>query len=281
MRCQRITAAIAAIAALSAASSAFAQPVVTATPVQPATDASAPQESAVSAGASTSAASTPAGAMDGGVGSAPTARDGGAETPVTNRGGTGGTAVLPSGATVVFGLGIPLLRLGALRPPDQLARARDYRFDVGVVTPGLLFHAIVNPADSFSRRGNLQIVSVGAFLLGQFNTQRSAQSELALGASMYLLNATIGIGIAVDLYRGVPVMGPNGAGTETAQTGLLSALMLPNGEFTVENLVFTFDVNLVAIGQALTGGRPPSVAAPNANSSSNGSSATNGGSNAN
>ena len=63
-----------------------------------------------------------------------------------------------------------------------------------------------------------------------------------------LFEDTLGLGFGFDLYRGIPVQGPDGeSGGSTVPTGLLAWAFAREGEITPENAFVVLTINLASI----------------------------------
>ena len=75
-----------------------------------------------------------------------------------------------------------------------------------------------------------------------------------MAATLGFFENAISIGVGVDLYRGIPVLGANGsAGAGTAHTGVLSWAFSPEGEVTPENVFVLLSLSLTRIIGSVSG----------------------------
>lgn len=160
-----------------------------------------------------------------------------------------------------FGAGLSFFRIGALRDPSLPARTRHFEPDIRTVTTNLIFQVSIRPSGNPWRRTNeatlrsFQIFSLAPFLLLDI-AKPLERSELALGFGLGLLEDAVVFGVGFSLYRGIPVRSGSGAsGGDTVPTGLIAALLMSDGQITLEDLFFTVNLNVVAIGRSLLGGR--------------------------
>ncbi len=157
-----------------------------------------------------------------------------------------------------WGIGVPLLRLGVSRRSDEPGYRRSYEPELQWLNPQLTLQVSYAPNNYPWRRQDentgqaFQAISVSLQVIAGVNNVESRKSELALGVSIDFLDGVLGVGIAVDLYRGVPVLGGSTAGGDVVPTGLFSRAFTRNGEFTVENVFFLLNINFAAVG-ALVG----------------------------
>ncbi len=170
--------------------------------------------------------------------------------------GVSGSVDLANGDNIRWGIVLSAVRFRVSRRDDQIARVRDYQPDIDIFSGQFGFQVVWNPSDApFTlaiANGRFQLFSVGFQLLGALSTERVEQSELAVTFSIGMLNNVLGIGIGLDLYRGVPALGRNGVvGAETAYTGLLSWAWATEGELTPENLLATIYLNVTGLVEAI------------------------------
>lgn len=157
-----------------------------------------------------------------------------------------------------WGLGIPLLRLGVLRRADEPGFRRNYETELQWLKPQLTFQVTLRPrirpwrTIDVNTHTEFQSISISGLVVAGLNTDDARKSEVALGLSVNFLNGIVGIGIAFDLYRGIPVLSGTGApGGDIVPTGLFAAAFTRDGEMTMENIFFLFNLNFVAIGQTV------------------------------
>ncbi|MFO0610779.1 MAG: hypothetical protein U0324_46890 [Polyangiales bacterium] len=165
-------------------------------------------------------------------------------------GANAGSVTTPRGVWD-WGLGVNLLRLGALRRPEEPGYLRNYEAEFRWLSPQFTFQVTFQPNfRPWRMASGFQSMSVSGVIITGIDTSQARKSELALGLTVDFLNGIVGVGVALDLYRGVPVR--DGAGTpggDVAPTGLFSAAFLRGGEVTPENVFFLLNLNFVAIGR--------------------------------
>lgn len=160
--------------------------------------------------------------------------------------------------TLEYGLTLALLQYSTSRQSSERAAARNYESGFKFVPTTVGFQ--------FTYRGvgvpwNLQksdetffpLMSVGGMLLVTVDADAPSRGALSLGPTLSFFDNLIGVGIGFDLYRGIPVLGPGGAGTSTANTGVLAWAFSPHGEVTAENVFVAFTLGLDPIAKALSG----------------------------
>lgn len=152
-----------------------------------------------------------------------------------------------------WGLGVNLLRVGVLRRPEEAGYRRNYEPELRWLSPQLTFQVTFQPDTAPWRLASgFQSVSLSGIIIAGIDTERAAKSELALGLTVDFLSGIVGVGVALDLYRGVPVRDAAGLpGGDVAPTGLFSAAFLRDGEVSAENVFFLLNLNFVAIGRQL------------------------------
>lgn len=164
-----------------------------------------------------------------------------------------------NGSRLRYGVTASVLQLTFTRSESEPARLRNYAPKLDFVPPEVGFSFTYQPAAAPWRYRlrdgrTFQLVSWGGMMLVQLDKPGRAQGALRLGATLNFFENTIGLGVGVDLYRGIPVLGPgNGSGTGTAYTGLLSWAFTKEGEVTPENVYFVVTFGLDRIVNALTG----------------------------
>lgn len=172
--------------------------------------------------------------------------------------GPDGNVQLANGDTIQWGFVLSAVRFRVSRRDDQLARLRDYQPDVDIFSGQFGFQAVWNPRDApfrveLEEGSAFQLFSVGFQIVGAIVADRFEQSELSITLSIGMLNNIIGIGLGVDLYRGIPTLGRDGlAGSDTAYTGLLAWAWASEGELTPENLVATLYLNITGIASVIS-----------------------------
>ncbi len=154
-----------------------------------------------------------------------------------------------------WGLGVPLLRLGVLRRPDEPGYMRNFEPQLQALTPQITFQVTYRPNGPPWRREDretgspTQVIAMSGLIIGGLDSVHSLRSEIAIGFSVDFLDGVLSLGVGVDLYRGVPVRdGAGAAGEDTVPTGLFSWAMTRNGEFTAENVFLILNLGLTAIG---------------------------------
>lgn len=173
--------------------------------------------------------------------------------------GKSGQAQLANGDEVRWGLAFSAVRFRVSRRADQVGRLRDYQPNVDFFSGQFGFSVAWLPHGSPARlelsAGNtLQLFSIGFQIMGQLRTEIPAQSELSFILSLGMFNNVVGIGIGIDLYRGVPILGANGiVGGDTAYTGLLSWAVADEGEITPENFVGILFIDVTSAVDAIRG----------------------------
>lgn len=169
-------------------------------------------------------------------------------TPAANS----GTATTRAGIWS-WGLGVNLLRLGVLRRPEEPGYRRNYEAQLNWLSPQFTFQVTLQPDIRPWRQPTMQAMSVSGVLIAGVDTTNARKSEIALGLTVDFLNGIVGVGVALDLYRGVPVRsGAGEAGMDVAPTGLFSAAFLRDGEVTPENIFFLLNINFVAVGRTVS-----------------------------
>lgn len=164
-----------------------------------------------------------------------------------------------NGSRLRYGVTVSILQLTFTRSESEPARLRNYAPKLDFIPPEVGFQFTHQPAAApwryRLRDGRLfQLMSWGGMMLVQLDKPGRAQGALRLGATLNFFENTIGLGLGVDLYRGIPVMGPGGAiGTGTAYTGLLSWAFTKDGEVTPENVFVVVTFGLDRLVNALTG----------------------------
>ena len=154
------------------------------------------------------------------------------------------------GNTWTWGLDLSLLRIGVARRSDEPARSRNFEPDVAIVPGQFGFRVLYDPAVrpfSIPGRGSdpLRLMSVAVMLLMEAQSP-ARQSRLSLGVGLAFFNHFITLGIAFDLYRGVPAAPVAGtdARHDTVSTGLLGWALSPEGEITAENISLVLAISV-------------------------------------
>jgi hypothetical protein len=168
--------------------------------------------------------------------------------------GTAGRKVtLPDGSDFNYGLTVSLFRLSVARLDDEPARIRNYSPKFEALPAEFGFQFTYRPNGSPWRlrtasKSDFQLMSVGGILLARVNNDNFSQGEVGVAATWQFLEDSIGLGLGFDLYRGVPVQGPDGQrGEGTAYTGLFSWAFARDGEVTPENVFVLLTVNVAGL----------------------------------
>lgn len=189
----------------------------------------------------------------------------GAETSAPKTTATQGTPAqqteveFATGGRVTYGLNISLFEFNVKRPDDEPGRLRDYRPNFVIVPPQLGFQFTYEPPGNPWRLkkkdgSDFQLMSVGGMVLVQVDNRSLAQGAISVGGTLGFFANVIGIGLAVDLYRGIPTQDANGgAGGATADTGFLAWAFSPHGEVTPEDVSLVLTFGLQPIVDALSG----------------------------
>jgi hypothetical protein len=155
--------------------------------------------------------------------------------------------------TVRYGVTTTLLRLQSSRRASDPARARDYQLGIEKLPLDLGFQFSYRPKQSPYRLktkdgAGFQMISVGGMLSVTMNPRIASQAEVILGFVLSFFDESVSLGLGFDLYRGVPARGSEGAGSDTAPTGLFGWACSKRGEITPENfsLLLTFNVSKIA-----------------------------------
>jgi hypothetical protein len=166
---------------------------------------------------------------------------------------------LSNGDHVSYGLSLSLLRFSTSRRIDEPSRQRNYTPAVELVPAEFGFQFLYQPEGSPWRQrrvggGQFQMIGVGGVFLARVDNQRFERGGLALAGMFSFFDDSIGVGAGFDLYRGIPVEGPDGEpGGATAYTGLLAWGLAKEGELTPENVFVVLSVNLAAVAGRVTG----------------------------
>lgn len=166
---------------------------------------------------------------------------------------TGRRVTLPSGSDFNYGLTVSLLRYSVARQDDQPARLRNYQPRFEALPAEFGFQFTYHPSNSPWRlrtetKDGYQVMSVGGILLARVDNEKFNRGELGLAATVQFLEDSIGFGVGFDLYRGIPVQGPDGQrGGATAYTGLLGWALARDGEITPENVFMLITVNVAGL----------------------------------
>lgn len=160
--------------------------------------------------------------------------------------------------TLSYGLTLSLLRFRSSRAQDEPGRFRNYEPEFEFIPGEVGFQFVFKPSSRPWRlrtldRKPFQLLSAGGLLLAGVDSQQPNRGNLSLAATLSAFDDTIGLGIGVDLYRGIPVQGADGvAGSETAYTGLLAWTAVREGELTPENFFFVVTLGLQPIVERFT-----------------------------
>jgi hypothetical protein len=178
--------------------------------------------------------------------------------PAADAARTSGSVALSRGQSIRWGLGIPLIRVGAVRNPAMPGHLRVFEPEIAWF-PLQAVASVTYAGQGWPwqlRRSDGQafrFLSVSGLLLLAPNTQRLAQSEVAIGASVNLIDDIFQFGLMLDMYRGVPVrsaaLTPGG---DTVGTGVFGSIFATDGEFTIENVFFVVNANISGL-LSLTG----------------------------
>jgi hypothetical protein len=163
------------------------------------------------------------------------------------------------GETLRYGLSLSLLRFTTSRRPDEPARLRNYTPALELLPAEFGFQFSYRPAASpwrLKKKGDdrFQLLSAGGILLARVDNINFARGGIAIAAVLGLFEETIGVGVGVDLYRGIAVQGADGtAGGGTAYTGILGWAFARQGEVTAENVFVVITLNLSQLAGNLQG----------------------------
>lgn len=151
-----------------------------------------------------------------------------------------------NGGRIRWGFDLAVVRVRSARRADEPSRLRHYEMEVDAVPGAFGFSVFWDPPGQPWRfkKTDFQLVSVGALLLFE-KGKVAKQSSLSLGVGVGFLERFIILGFLVDLYRGIPVQGADGAaGSSTAETGLFAWAWGRQGEVTPENVSFVINLGL-------------------------------------
>jgi hypothetical protein len=166
---------------------------------------------------------------------------------------------LATGTEISYGLTASLVRFNVQRPAAESGRNRSYapnlEFFDPQKPPEFGFQFVLRPSGRPWRQARkddtrgVQILSVGGILLVQFRDREKAQGSMSIAATLGFFDDRVSLGVGFDLYRGIPIGGPNGAsGAFTAHTGLLSWAFARDGEMTPENVFVVLSFSLTTLG---------------------------------
>ncbi len=164
-----------------------------------------------------------------------------------------------TGDRLRYGLSASLFEFSVERPNNEPGRLRRYAPTFDVVPAEIGFQFTLQPSGSPWRlqkadTSTFQLMSCGGMLLVRIDNKNLAQGAVAVGATLNFFENVLGIGVGVDLYRGVPIQGANGAASgSTAYTGLLAWAFAPQGEMTPEDVFVVLTFGLDPIVKALSG----------------------------
>jgi hypothetical protein len=164
-----------------------------------------------------------------------------------------------NGDHVSYGLSLSLLRFSTSRRIDEPSRQRNYTPALELIPAEFGFQFLYQPEASPWRQrrvggGQFQMIGVGGVFLARVDNERFERGGLALAGMFSFFDDSIGVGAGFDLYRGIPVEGPDGeVGGATAYTGLLAWGLAKEGELTPENVFVVLSVNLATLAGRVTG----------------------------
>lgn len=163
------------------------------------------------------------------------------------------------GGRLKFGPTISLLRFSVARDPDEPARYRNYEPRLHFVPSEVGFQFVFQPHNGPWRikrkKGEpFQLMSAGGMLLASVDKNDVRRGSISLAATLSFFQELVGLGVGVDLYRGIEVADVDGTpGGDTAYTGLLAWSLSPRGEVTPENVFFVVTLGLVPLVNSITG----------------------------
>jgi hypothetical protein len=201
------------------------------------------------------AAAEPAAPADAPTGATPAPSGAAAGTPPTPQ---DGNSVDLEAGELRYGLTGSILRFSATRPDNEPARTRNYSPALDVIPPEIGFQFTYRPKtrpwlQNRLSNGRFQLMSAGGILLLRLGDMEKRQGGLGLAATLSFFEESLGLGVGVDLYRGIPTLGTNGvAGDGTAYTGLLAWAFVKEGEVTPENAFVLVSFNLSGLVGAFT-----------------------------
>lgn len=212
-------------------------------------------------GAATTPGSSARGSTNGGQDGDSTSRDDGAapkRSPAVAEEAAEEVETL-RGHRIRYGVTGTLVRFAASRLDNEPGRLRNYTPNLELIPPEVGFQFTVRPSVRpwrlpTSNGSTFQLMSYGGVLLARLGDRELRQNGLSLAATLAFFNETVGFGIGMDLYRGIPVQGADGtAGGATAYTGLLAWALSPHGELTPENAFVLVTFNLTGLLKAVSG----------------------------
>ena len=157
---------------------------------------------------------------------------------------------LKNGDRVSYGVTLAAVRLRATRDPSQDARERDYQPEAEFVPTLLGLRVVYEPSPSPWRIRTagepLQLIGI-EFALYLEKADGNALESLSAGVGLTLMEGLLGVGLAFDVYRQVPVKGGH------AETGIMPWALSRGGEVTAENVSVMVTIGLEPIVKALTG----------------------------
>lgn len=166
---------------------------------------------------------------------------------------------LPKGDLLHYGPTVSLLRVSALRNPGEPGRFRNYEGRYEFVPAEFGFQFLFAPHNEpwryqLANGKKFQLLSAGGMLLARIDKDDVQRGNLSIAATLSFFQEIIGLGVGVDLYRGVPVQGADGqSGSDTAFTGLLAWSLMRRGEVTPENVFFVVSLGLAPLVRSVTG----------------------------
>jgi hypothetical protein len=154
---------------------------------------------------------------------------------------------------------VSLLQYRVSRPEDEIGRTRHYESALQFVPPEFGFQFVHSPAAEPWRYSDasgkpFQLMSWGGMLTARVDTDHPERGALGLAATLTFFEQMLGLGVGVDLYRGIPIATADGPGKDTALTGVLAWALAPEGEVTPENVFVVVSLGLAPIVSGLTGG---------------------------
>lgn len=158
-----------------------------------------------------------------------------------------------------YGPTVSLVRVSALRDPAEPGRLRNYEARYEIVPAEFGFQFLFAPHNTPWRYvmkdgKQFQLLSAGGVLLARIDQDDVQRGNLSLAITLNFFEEILGLGVGVDLYRGVPVQGADGvSGSDTAFTGLLAWSLTRRGEVTPENVFFVVTLGLEPLVRSITG----------------------------
>jgi hypothetical protein len=156
-----------------------------------------------------------------------------------------------SGDTIRYGLTLAAARLRVTRSPTEEARLRDYKPEAEFVPTLIGFRIVYSPHVSpwrlESSGSPLQLLSI-EFPLYLEKAKGNSLAAVSAGVGLTFVNGLLGIGLAFDVYRAVPVAGG------TTRIGILPWALSRTGEVTAENVAVMLTLGLESLVTRLSGG---------------------------